>query len=30
MVEATKPLHGGTEGPAAEEDDTAAEKDDTK
>ena len=29
MVEATKPLHGGTEGPAAEEDDTAAEKDDT-
>jgi hypothetical protein len=30
MVEATKPLYGGTEGPAAEEDDTAAEKDDTK
>jgi len=29
MVEATKPLHGGTEGPAAEGDDTAAEGDDT-
>jgi hypothetical protein len=30
MVEATKPLYGGTEGTAPEEDDTAAEKDDTK
>ena len=30
MVEAAKPLYGGTEGTAAEEDDTASEKDDTK
>ena len=30
VVEATRPLYGGTEGAAAEEDDIAAEKDDTK